>query len=68
MSQYILSSIMNFIPYYLGLGFIISILYSAMVSASRDEEGELNVGEIALTIFLYPFIIYQIIKKYRDGE
>jgi len=59
---------MNFIPYYLGLGFIISILYSAMVSASRDEEGELNVGEIALTIFLYPFIIYQIIKKYRDGE
>jgi hypothetical protein len=68
MSQYIINSIFTFIPYYLGFGFIISIIYSAMVSAMRDEEAELNVGEIALTIFLYPFIIYQIIKTYRDGE
>ena len=68
MSQYILPSIINFTSYYLGIGFIISIIYSAMVSAMRDEEAELNVGEIALTIFFYPFIIYQIIKTYRDGE
>ena len=68
MLQYILLSLINFIPYYLGLGFIISIFYSAMVSAARDEKGELTVNEIALTIFLYPFIIYQIIKNYKDGK
>ena len=68
MLQYILLSIINFIPYYLGLGFVISVLYSAMVSATRNKKGELTVSEIALTIFFYPFIIYQIIKTYKDEK
>ena len=68
MLQYILLSIINFIPYYLGFGFIISFIYSVMVFAVRDKKGELNVSEIALTIFFYPFIIYQIIKTYKDEK
>ena len=68
MSQYILLSIINFIPYYLGLGFIISTFYSLIVFTGRDEKAELGVGEIILTIVFYPFIIYQIIKTYKNGK
>jgi Na+/H+ antiporter NhaA len=52
----------------LGIGFTISAFYSLIVFSTRDEEAELNVGEIILAIFLYPFIIYQIFKNYKNGK
>jgi hypothetical protein len=66
--QYTLILIINLIPYYLGIGFTISAFYSLIIFSTRDEEAELNVGEIILAIFLYPFIIYQIFKNYKNGK
>jgi len=60
--------ILNFISYYSGIGLLISFLYSLMVFTSRDKEVELKFGEIMLTIFFYPFIIYQLTKTYKNGK
>ena len=59
MLQYILTVFFTSIPYYLGVGLVLAIFNSLFLYSLR--ENKLELGEITLIVFLYPFIIHSLI-------
>ena len=64
--QYIILIIISLIPYYLSLGVIISLLFILILNYNKDEE--LNTKEITFLVFLYPLVIYYMIKDRNEIE
>ena len=67
MLEYILYLLKNLSIIYLGIGILISLIYSLLTHIIKDKEGELTFLELIGTIIFYPIILYYTFNKGKNG-
>lgn len=62
-----LEFILEFGKIYIETGLLITFTFICVNTFFRDEENDLTFGESLSFIFLYPFILYYIFNKKKNG-